>query len=161
MKGAATNYTNSRFLDDLRAGECFVTGGITLTESQIIEFAMLYDPQPFHLDCDAAARSPFGGLIASGFQTILLAFRLFIQASIFTQSGMGSPGIDDLRWLAPVRPGDTIHAEVEVLEVKPSRSKPDRGIARLAFKVLNQNGQTVVSFTLNALLRRSAANEGG
>jgi acyl dehydratase len=101
---------------------------------------------------------PFGGLIASGFQTVLLSFRLFVQTALFNESSLGSPGIDELRWLAPVRPGDTIHAEVEALDVKPSRSKPDRGIAQLAFKTINQHGETVASFTLIAVLRRSAVS---
>lgn len=144
-----------RYLDDLTAGERFTTAGITLTEAQIIDFAMMYDPQAFHLDTDAAARSPYGGLIASGFQTIALTFRLFIQTGVLADSSMGSPGIDELRWLAPVRPGDTLGAEVEVLEVKPSRSRPDRGIARLRYTTLNQHGETVASYIVNHLLRRA------
>jgi acyl dehydratase len=149
---------SSLFFEDLTVGDRYVTGGISLTESQIIEFAFRYDPQSFHLDIDAASKSPFGGLIASGFQTVLLSFRLFVQTALFNESSLGSPGIDELRWLAPVRPGDTIHAEVEVLDVKPSRSKPDRGIAQLAFKTINQHGETVASFTLIAVLRRSAVS---
>lgn len=144
-----------RYLDDLKPGERFTTAGITLTESQIIDFAMMYDPQAFHLDTDAAARSPYGGLIASGFQTIALTFRLFIQTGVLANASMGSPGIDELRWLAPVRPGDTLRAEVEVLDVKPSRSRPDRGIARLRYTTLNQHGESVASYIVNHLLRRS------
>lgn len=145
---------NSNFFEDLTVGDRYITGGISLTESQIIEFAIRYDPQPFHLDIDAASKSPYGGLIASGFQTVLLTFRLFVQTSLFNESSLGSPGIDELRWLVPVRPGDTLHAEVEVLAVSPSRSKPDRGIARLGFKTLNQNGEIVASYILNAIIRR-------
>lgn len=148
---------NGRFLDDLKPGERFVTETITLTEDQIIDFARQHDPQPFHVDAEAAARSSYGGLIASGFQTILLTFRLFIQTGMLTESSIGSPGMDELRWLAPVRPGDTLHAEVEVLEVTPSRSKPERGIARLGYRTRNQHGQTVAaSFTISHLLKRSA-----
>lgn len=146
-----------RYLDDLKPGERFTTAGITLTESQIIDFAMMYDPQAFHLDTDAAARSPYGGLIASGFQTIALTFRLFIQTGVLADSSMGSPGIDELRWLAPVRPGDTLRAEVEVLDVKPSRSRPDRGIARLRYTTLNQHGESVASYIVNHLLRRAGS----
>ena len=135
----------AKFLDDLHPGEKFVTGGITLTESEIIAFALTYDPQPFHLNAVVAAESIYGGLIASGFQVVSLTFRLFIQMGILTESSMGSPGIDELRWLAPVRPGDTLHSEVEVLEVRPSSSKPDRGIARLQYKALNQRGEAVLS----------------
>lgn len=148
-----------RYLDDLTAGERFTTAGITLTEAQIIDFAMMYDPQAFHLDTDAAARSPYGGLIASGFQTIALTFRLFIQTGVLADSSLGSPGIDELRWLAPVRPGDTLRAEVEVLEVKPSRSRTDRGIARLRYTTLNQHGETVASYIVNHLLRRAGSTD--
>lgn len=144
-----------RYLDDFAPGERFATAGITLTEGQIIDFAMVYDPQPFHLDTHAAAQSPYGGLIASGFQTIALTFRLFIQTGIIAESSIGSPGIDELRWLAPVRPGDTLHAELEVLEVRPSRSKPDRGIVRMLYKTINQHGDTVASYIGNHLLKRA------
>lgn len=113
---------DARFLDDFTPGQRFCTGGITLTEAEIIDFAWRYDPQPFHLDTGAAERSPYGGLIASGFQSLALCFRLFIQSGMLAESSMGSPGIDELRWLAPVRPGDTLHCAVEVLEVRPSSS---------------------------------------
>jgi len=145
---------DTRYLDDLLPGQRFTTGGITLTESQIIDFAWRYDPQPFHLDVNAAAESPYGGLIASGFQSLALCFRLFMQSGILAESSLGSPGIDELRWLAPVRPGDTLHSEVEVLEVRPSASKPDRGIARLKYQAINQRGETALSFIINHLLWR-------
>lgn len=147
---------NTRFLDDLIVGDRFISGGLTLTEAEIIDFAFRYDPQPFHLDAVAAAESPYGGLIASGFQSLALCFRLFIQSGVLAGSSMGSPGIDELRWLAPVRPGDTLHSEVEVLEVRPSSSKPDRGIARLRYKALNQRGEAVLSFIVAHLLKRRA-----
>ncbi len=145
---------DTRYLDDLQPGQRFATGGITLTESQIIDFAWRYDPQPFHLDVNAAAESPYGGLIASGFQSLALCFRLFMQSGILAKSSLGSPGIDELRWLAPVRPGDTLHSEIEVLEVRPSASKPDRGIARLKYQAINQRGETTLSFIINHLLWR-------
>ncbi len=147
---------NTRFLDDLIVGDRFISGGLTLTEAEIIDFAFRYDPQSFHLDAVAAAESPYGGLIASGFQSLALCFRLFIQSGVLAGSSMGSPGIDELRWLAPVRPGDTLHSEVEVLEVRPSSSKPDRGIARLQYKALNQRGEAVLSFIVAHLLKRRA-----
>ena len=145
---------DTRYLDDLTAGDRFVSGGFTFTEAAIIDFAFRYDPQPFHLDANAAADSPYGGLIASGFHTIAVCFRLFIQNGIFAQSSIGSPGLDELRWLAPVRPGDTLHSVVEVLEVRPSSSKPDRGIARMRYTAVNQRGETVLSFIGNNLLKR-------
>lgn len=148
---------DNRFLDDLSVGQSFSTGGVTLTEAEIIDFAFRYDPQPFHLDTGAAEKSPYGGLIASGFQSLALCFRLFIQSGIFAEASMGSPGIDELRWLAPVRPGDTLHSRIEVLEVRPSSSKPDRGIARLKYHAVNQRGEVVLSFIVNHLLRRRAS----
>jgi len=145
---------DARFLDDFTPGQRFRTGGITLTEAEIIDFAWRYDPQPFHLDTGAAERSPYGGLIASGFQSLALCFRLFIQSGMLAESSMGSPGIDELRWLAPVRPDDTLHCAVEVLEVRPSSSKPDRGIARFKYQALNQRDEVVLSFIVNHLLLR-------
>ena len=145
---------DTRYLDDLREGQTFKTNGLTLTEAEIIDFAWRYDPQPFHLDIGEAARSPYGGLIASGFQSLALCFRLFIQTGVFLESSLGSPGIDELRWLAPVRPNDTLHCEVEVLEVRPSNSKPNRGIARLRYQAKNQRNEAVLSFIVNHLLRR-------
>jgi acyl dehydratase len=99
---------DTRYMDDLKVGDRFTSGGITLTDGEIIDFALRYDPQPFHLDVNAAAESPYGGLIASGFQTIALCFRMFIQSGIFRDSSIGSPGLDEVRWLAPVRPGDIL-----------------------------------------------------
>lgn len=146
----------ARYLDDFAAGDVFTTSGYTFTEADIIDFALRFDPQPFHLDVDAAARSPYGGLIASGFHTIAVCFRLFIQHGLLESCSIGSPGMDEVRWLAPVRPGDTLHTTMEVLEVRPSRSKPDRGILRARYAAINQHGDTVLSFISNHLLARRA-----
>ena len=143
-----------RYFDDFEIGERVVTPGITLTESLIIDFAMRYDPQPFHIDIEAAKESNFGGLIASGFQTLALGFRMFIQLGIFRACGMGSPGFDELRWLRPVRPGDTLHSELEVVDKKPSSSKPDRGMLRIKYWIKNQRGEDVITFTSMHLARR-------
>jgi acyl dehydratase len=148
---------DTRYLDDLSPGQHFETGGITFTEAEIIDFALRYDPQSFHLDATAAAQSPYGGLIASGFHSLALCFRLFIQSGVLAESSLGSPGIDELRWLAPVRPGDTLKSVIEVLEVRPSSSKPDRGIARLRYESVNQRGEPVLRFVVNHLLRRRPA----
>ena len=145
---------NERYLDDFTVGERFVTRGVTLTESLIIGFAMTYDPQPFHIDVEAARESNYGGLIASGFQTLALGFRMVLETGIFRASSMGSPGFDELRWLLPVRPGDTLHTELEVMEKKPSRSKPDRGILRVAYRIRNQKEEDVLTFLSMHLLRR-------
>ncbi|MEI7786697.1 MAG: MaoC family dehydratase [Betaproteobacteria bacterium] len=146
-----------RYFDDLALGECFVSPGVTVTESLIIEHALKYDPQPFHLDVQAAEQSPYGGLIASGMLSISLCFRMFIQTGIFRHSGIGSPGLDEVRWLAPVRPGDTLHTEVEVVALRASSSKPDRGVVHLKFRGVNQRGEAVLSYIgINMLLRRPA-----
>ncbi len=143
-----------RYLDDFEIGERFVGPGITLSEAQILDFALMYDPQPFHIDREAAAASPFGGLIASGFQTLALGFRSLYQSGAINHSSIGSPGFDELRWLKPVRPGDTLHTEVEVRTKRASRSKPDRGTLNLAWEVKNQSGETVMTLTGIHLLRR-------
>ena len=144
----------ARFLDDFKVGEIFSTEGITITESEIIRFAMQYDPQSFHLDVTAALKSPYKGLIASGFHALSICFRMFIQKGVLAACSIGSPGIDEVRWLAPVRPGDTLRTETEVLEIKPSSSKPDRGILRMRYAGINQRGGKVISFILNHLLLR-------
>ena len=145
-----------RYFDDFAVGERFVTRGVTLTESGIIGFAMTYDPQPFHIDVEAAAQSNYGGLIASGFQTLALGFRMVLETGIFRDASMGSPGFDELRWLRPARPGDTLHTELEVKEKTPSRSKPDRGILRIAYRVKNQKDEEVLTFLSMHLLKRKA-----
>ena len=146
-----------RYFDDLALGDRFVSPGVTVTESLIIEHALKYDPQPFHLDLPAAQQSPYGGLIASGMLSISLCFRMFIQTGIFRDSGIGSPGLDEVRWLAPVRPGDTLHTEVEVVALRASSSKPDRGVVHLKFRGINQRGEAVLSYIgINMLLRRPA-----
>jgi acyl dehydratase len=142
------------YFEDFKPGDRFVTPGVTVTESMIIDFALAYDPQPFHLDTTAASASLFGGLIASGFQTLALGFRVFLQLGLFSACGMGSPGLDELRWLRPVRPGDTLHSEVEVVEARPSRSKPDRGILVMAFNIRNQRNEDVLTVRTMQLTRR-------
>ncbi len=145
-----------RYFDDFAVGERFVTRGVTLTEAMIIDFALTYDPQPFHIDAEAARRSIYGGLIASGFQTLALGFRMVLETGVFRASSMGSPGFDALRWLTPVRPGDTLHTELEVMEKTPSRSKPDRGILRVAYRIRNQRQEEVLTFLSMHLLKRRA-----
>jgi acyl dehydratase len=143
-----------RTFDDFEVGERFASAGITVTESMILDFALAYDPQPFHIDAEAAKESVYGGLIASGFQTLALGFRSFYGEGLLRTASLGSPGMDELRWLKPVRPGDTLHSEVEVVEKKPSSSKPDRGIVRMRYRVVNQKGEDVMSFTAMHLLAR-------
>jgi len=147
-------HLNLKSLDDLVIGEIFETSGYTLTQADITDFAFRFDPQPFHIDAVAAELSLFGGLIASGFHTIALCFRLFIQSGIFARSSVGGTGLDEVRWYAPVRPGDTLHAEVEVSKLIPSQSKEDRGIAVLHYRGYNQRDELVVSFYGNHYLLR-------
>jgi len=148
---------DERYFDDFKTGEMFVTPGVTVTETMIVEFARVYDPQPFHLDAEAAKHSIYGGLIASGFQTLALGFRLIWDTGIFRAASLGSPGFDELRWLKPVRPGDVLHVEMAVAELRPSQSKPDRGILRGAYRYVNQQGEAVLTYTAMHLLRRRKA----
>lgn len=143
---ASTSHIHHRSLDDLRVGEVFSTQGYTLTQADITSFAFAFDPQPFHIDAVAAEQSIFGGQIASGFHTIALCFRLFIQSGIFNNSSLGGTGLDEVRWFAPVRPGDTLRAEVEVISLHPSKSKAERGVAVLQYRGYNQRQELVVSF---------------
>jgi acyl dehydratase len=143
-----------RYFDDFAIGEKFTTRGVTLSESMIIDFALTYDPQPFHIDVEAAKQSNYGGLIASGFHTLALGFRMVLDTGVFRAASMGSPGFDELRWLKPVRPGDTLHTELEVVDKKPSSSKPDRGIMRVAYRIRNQKGEDVLTFLSMHLLKR-------
>lgn len=143
-----------RYFDDFKVGERFRSKGVTLTEAEIINFALAYDPQPFHIDTGAAKKSPFGGLIASGLQTFALGWRMFLQEGLFSACSLGSPGIDELRWTAPVKPGDTLYTEAEVLEVRPSGSKPDRGTLRMGYRIANQQGETVLTMSIVHILRR-------
>ncbi len=143
-----------RYFDDFSEGEVFHSRGITITESQILDFALAYDPQPFHLDKRAAEEGPFNGLIASGFQTLALAFRMFYQANVINACSMGSPGLDKLRWIRPVRPEDTLSVTATVKEMRPSKSKPDRGTLLMDYEVLNQLDEVVMSFTAIHILAR-------
>jgi acyl dehydratase len=134
-------------LEDFAPGAVFELGRQTLTREAIVEFAARYDPQPFHLDERVATGSIYGGLIASGWQTVCLAMRQIVDGLLGRTASLGSPGVDEVRWLRPVRPGDTLAFRAEVLEVTPSRSKPDRGIVRVRYEALNQAGEPVLRMT--------------
>ena len=144
-------------LDDFVPGQVHHLGRRTFSRDEIVAFAREWDPQPFHLDEQAAAASIYGGLIASGWQTVCAFMRLFADGLLQRAAAMGSPGIDELRWLKPVRPGDSLEARLEVLEVRPSRSKPDRGIVRLRCVMANQQDEEVLSFIANVMFRRRPA----
>ena len=142
------------FLEDLETGQIFELGSRSLSEEEIIAFARDYDPQPFHIDPQAASGTIYGGVIASGWQTACVFMRLFVDGLLGRSAAMGSPGLDELRWLKPVRPDDRLNARVEVLETRPSRSKPDRGLARLRCVVADQSGDDVLTFVANVLFQR-------
>lgn len=142
------------FYDDFEVGQSFRSGGATISEAQILDFAFRYDPQPFHIDKVAAEDSIFGGLIASGMQTMAVSFRLWYDSGIMKTASLGSPGIDELRWTAPVRAGDTLHVIVEVLEKTPSRSKPDRGVVLMKYQVYNQHDTAVMSYVSKQLIAK-------
>jgi acyl dehydratase len=144
----------ARYFEDFAAGDRFVSPGKTLSEAEMLDFAFRFDPQPIHLDVEAARESPYGGLIASGFHTMVVGFRMLWQTGVFNACSLGSPGIDEVRWLKPVRPGDTLHTEAEVLEARPSSSKPDRGVCRVKYTVVNQTGEAVMTMTAVQILAR-------
>lgn len=142
-----------RFFEDYTVGEVAEFGDYLVSTEEIIGFARAYDPQPFHLDAEAGLRSHFGGLVASGWMTCAIVMRLYCDYFIPQGSAMGSPGIDTLRWLRPVRPGDRLRARATILAVRRSTSKPDRGVITLLQEAVNQHGETVVSYEGRAMFR--------
>jgi acyl dehydratase len=146
-----------RYFEDFTPGEVIELGSRTITRDEIIAFAREFDPQPFHLDEEAARQSIYKGLLASGWHTTALMMRILNDGLVKDTVSMGSPGVDELRWLRPVRPGDTLAARLTVLECIPSRSKPDRGVVRSLIELRNQHGEMVVtSKGLSLFGRRSA-----
>lgn len=145
------------FYDDYTVGRVFRSRGITITESDIIDFALRYDPQPFHIDTVAAEKSHFGGLIASGWQVAALAFRAVVDAGFLKGGGMGAPGIDDMKWHLPVRPGDTIRMEAEVIDRRLSDSRQDRGYVTVAFRAFNQKDDVIMTFRCVEIIARDPA----
>jgi acyl dehydratase len=155
-------HSGARWFDELAEGDVFWTGGITLTDSMITDFALLYDPQPFHLDRQAAEESVFRGLAASGFQTLCLSFRLIVQTGLMLGPNLAGTGMDEMRWHRPVRPGDTLRVRVTVAGLTPSRSKPDRGAVRWlyeTFRILGNQAEDLVfsTYCTSILLKRPPA----
>ena len=141
--------------DDFPPGYRFTTSAFSLTEAQIIAFAQENDPQPFHTDPVAAVESPYGGIIASGFQTMIEVFKKTLAEGGWAGASMGSPGMDEIRWYLPVRPGDSCHVEAEVESARASSSKPDRGFTVIRYDVINQDGAKVMSYKATHMLRRA------
>ena len=145
------------YFDDFKPGDTFQSAPLSVSEELILEFGRFYDPQVFHLDAEAAKETIYGGLIASGLQTIALTFKLFFETGALAASSLGSPGLDEIRWKVPVRPGDSLHVVAKVLESRRSTSKPDRGIVRVLYTTLNQRSEVVMTVIGNQLLRRRPA----
>ena len=146
-----------RYWDDMKAGEVVELGSHTMDKERMLSFAREFDPQPFHTDEKAAEASIWGGLIASGWHTGSTLMRLFYDGFLKDTASLGSPGIDELRWLKPVYPGDTLRCETEVLEKRASQSRPEMGSFRSKMTVLNQNDVPVMTFTSIGLIRTRPA----
>ncbi|MCL4746413.1 MAG: MaoC family dehydratase [Burkholderiaceae bacterium] len=134
-----------RYFEDYVAGESVEFGDYLITAREIVEFATRYDPQAFHVDAEAATNSHFGGLIASGFHTLGVMMRMMADHFISPLASMGSPGLDEVRWLLPVRPGDRLRVRATILDTRRSQSKPDRGMISVLYEVLNQDDQVAMS----------------
>ncbi|MFL6858837.1 MAG: MaoC family dehydratase [Allosphingosinicella sp.] len=146
------------YLEDLELGAQTYFGSYEVTREEVLDFARKYDPQPFHLSDEAAAKTHFGRLAASGWHTCAMVMAVIARHVVREeQAGLGSPGIDELRWLKPVYPGDTLHVRSTIVEIRPSRSKPEIGSFRSATTVTNQDDVAVLSFTSIVLMRRRPA----
>ncbi len=145
---------SERYLEDLHVGDRFGSDTIGVTEESIIAFAREFDPQQFHLDIKAAEQSIFQGLSASGWHTAAMSMRLFITGELQVAGGSIGLGVDELRWPQPVRPGDILRLETEIMDVRASRSKPDRGIIRIRNVTTNQRGEIVQTFMAFVMVRR-------
>jgi acyl dehydratase len=142
------------YWEDFKPGETLVLGERKIERDEIIAFAKEYDPQPFHVDEDAAKKSFFGGLIASGWQTCGIVMRMMCDHYLCDSASLGSPGVDNIRWLKPVRPGDTLRVERTILESRASNSKPDIGIVKTRWNVYNQRNEEVMSMEGLGMFRR-------
>lgn len=151
-----------RYLEDNKVGDASEFGSYEVTEAEVLEFARDFDDQPFHTDPEAAKQSMYGGLIASGWHTCAMMMKMICDHRIADADGsamLGSPGFDDLKWIKPVRPGDTLSVRSEIVAVEPSRSKPDRGHLRIRNQVLNQDKVVVAELmSLAMMLRRPDAD---
>jgi acyl dehydratase len=146
---------DDRYFEDYEPGASYEYGHVEITAGDIVEFARQWDPQPIHIDADWARTGPFGGLIASGWHTSAVCMRMYVDHYLSRVAGLASPGIDELRFAVPTRPGDVLHARFTVLEARPSRSKPDRGILFTRMEGINQHDQPAMSaIGMNMVARR-------
>ena len=144
---------DQRTFEDYPVGSVAQYGPIVVDEAEVIEFGRRFDPQDFHTDPVKAAKSPFGGVIASGWHTGSMMMRVLVDRYLSRTAGMGSPGMDELRWTAPVRPGDRLWVRITVIEARRSDSKPDRGLIRILIEVLNESGVVAMSVKAMSLVR--------
>lgn len=145
---------SDRYFEDFKVGDRFTSAGMTLTEAGIIEFARQWDPQPFHVDAEFAKKWTYGGLIASGLHTMSATLRLWLDQGIFRACSLGSPGLGEVQFARPVRPGDTLRVVTDIAELRPSASKPDRGIARIRQVTINQRDEQVMEQETTVFLKR-------
>jgi len=149
------------YFEDHLPGSVEPMGSVKVTEEEIIAFAKRYDPQVFHVDPEAAKNTPFGGLVASGWHTVALAMRLIVDNRLSRVKNVGSPGAEEVRWLKPVRPGDTLTVRATIVEARRSRSKPDRGVIKALIEISNQAGEVVTTWKgVNIVLCRTAGPQG-
>ncbi len=152
MSDAFSSLPADRCFEDFEVGATYACGSVTVTEDDIVRFAQVFDPQAMHVDRAIAGDGPFGGLIASGWHTVAMTMRLLVDAFL-PHNGLPAPGVDELRWLLPVRPGDTLTLRATVTEARRSRSKPDRGLVHTFLEVLNQNNEVVMTMRPINLVR--------
>jgi len=146
-----------RYFEDFAPGQVFDLGSHEFSRDEIVGFARQWDPQPFHVDEAAAAESAFGGLVASGWHTACVFMRLYVDALLLDSASMGSPGLEELRWLVPVRPGDVLRGTASVTEVAPSSVRPDRGTVFMLFEMYNARQELVARMTGRGLFGRRPA----
>lgn len=146
-----------RYFEDFKPGDVITSNARKIGKEEIIRFAREFDPQSFHIDEEAAKKSAFGGLVASGWNTSAVCMRLIYDSYLYDAASLGSPGIESLRWLKPVKPDDELTLKSHVLEVTPSRSKPDRGTVKMRWELCNQKGDVVMQLQgINMFGRRPA-----
>lgn len=143
-----------RYWEDFQIGDTTEVGPVTVSEAEIVEFATRYDPQPFHVDPEAAAQTPYGGLIASGWHTTALFMGMFVRAVLLDSASLGSPGVEEIRWTAPVRPGDTLSGRTTITDVQPSSTNPKRGTVFTTNEVFNQDGVLVLTLKARGFFAR-------
>jgi acyl dehydratase len=154
MTDSASNLPPTEFyFEDYIPGAVYEFGSVVMEEKEILEFGRRYDPQVFHTDPEAAKKTPFGGLVASGWHTAAVAMRILVDHFVSHVAGLGSPGADELRWLKPVRPGDELSVRATILGARPSQSRPGQGITRSLIEVLNQRREVVMTWIGIGILR--------